>query len=79
MTQFQQWLREHHVTEVECIVADINGVARGKILSGEKFLRSIEDDSLRLRQPWQAAYAPGRAQAATRAPPGARDTRNAVA
>jgi glutamine synthetase len=48
MTQFQQWLREHHVTEVECIVADINGIARGKILPGEKFLRSIDDDSLRL-------------------------------
>lgn len=48
MTQFQQWLREHHVTEVECIVADINGIARGKILPGEKFLRSLEDDSLRL-------------------------------
>ena len=48
MSPFQQWLREHHVTEVECIVADINGIARGKILPGEKFLRSLEDDSLRL-------------------------------
>ena len=45
---FQSWLREHHVTEVECIIADINGIARGKILPGEKFLRSIEDDLLRL-------------------------------
>jgi glutamine synthetase len=48
MTEFAQWLREHHVTEVECIVADINGIARGKILPGDKFLRSIEDESLRL-------------------------------
>lgn len=45
---FQSWLRDHHVTEVECIIADINGIARGKILPGEKFLRSIDDDSLRL-------------------------------
>ena len=42
---FQSWLREHHVTEVECIIADINGIARGKILPGEKFLRSLDDDS----------------------------------
>ena len=48
MTDFQQWLREHRVTEVECIVADINGIARGKILPGDKFLRSMEDESLRL-------------------------------
>lgn len=48
MNAFAQWLREHHVTEVECILADINGIARGKILPGEKFLRSLEDDSLRL-------------------------------
>jgi glutamine synthetase len=45
---FQSWLRDHHVTEVECIIADINGIARGKILPGDKFLRSIADDSLRL-------------------------------
>ena len=45
---FQQWLREHHVTEVECIIADINGIARGKILPAEKFIRSLDDDSLRL-------------------------------
>src|SRR3954452_22338595 len=45
---FQSWLREHHVTEVECIVADINGIARGKILPGEKFLRSLDDECPRL-------------------------------
>jgi glutamine synthetase len=48
MADFKGWLRENRVTEVECIVADINGIARGKILPGEKFLRSIEEDSLRL-------------------------------
>lgn len=48
MDGFQQWLRERRVTEVECIVADINGIARGKILPGDKFLRSIADESLRL-------------------------------
>lgn len=48
MSDLQQWLREKRVTEVECIVADINGIARGKILPDEKFLRSLGDHSLRL-------------------------------
>jgi glutamine synthetase len=48
MADFRQWLRDHRVTEVECIVADVNGIARGKILPGDKFLRSLEDESLRL-------------------------------
>ncbi|WP_088561708.1 glutamine synthetase family protein [Arboricoccus pini] len=48
MSDFKEWLRAHSVTEVECIVADINGIARGKILPGDKFLRSIDEDSLRL-------------------------------
>jgi len=48
MIDWEQWLRDHRVTEVECIVADINGIARGKILPGFKFLRSLQDDTLRL-------------------------------
>lgn len=48
MADFPGWLRENRVTEVECIVADINGIARGKIIPGDKFLRSLEEDSLRL-------------------------------
>jgi glutamine synthetase len=48
MPDFNAWLNENRVTEVECIVADVNGIARGKILPGYKFLRSLEEDSLRL-------------------------------
>lgn len=48
MSDLERWLKDHRITEVECIVADINGVARGKILPGEKFLRSIREDGLRL-------------------------------
>ena len=33
----EQWLNEHRVTEVECLVPDFTGVARGKILPREKF------------------------------------------
>ena len=48
MIDVEAWMKERRITEVECIVADINGVARGKILPGYKFLKSISDDSLRL-------------------------------
>ena len=42
------WLRERRVTEIECLVADMSGVARGKILPTEKFLDSAPDGGLRL-------------------------------
>ncbi|WP_298217463.1 glutamine synthetase family protein [Halothiobacillus sp.] len=32
-----QWLAAHNVTEIECLVPDLTGVARGKILPREKF------------------------------------------
>ncbi len=31
------WLNQHHVTEIECLVPDLTGVARGKILPRTKF------------------------------------------
>ncbi len=48
MSNMEHWLRERRVTEVECLVADVNGIARGKILPTEKFLRSLREDTLRL-------------------------------
>ncbi len=42
------WLRERRVSEVECLVVDMSGVARGKILPTEKFLSSAADGGLRL-------------------------------
>lgn len=42
------WLRERRVSEVECMVADMSGIARGKILPSEKFLDSLQERSLRL-------------------------------
>jgi glutamine synthetase len=32
-----RWLTERNVTEIECLVPDLTGVARGKILPREKF------------------------------------------
>jgi glutamine synthetase len=48
MSDVERWLREREVTEVECLVADLNGIARGKILPAAKFVRSLKDDTLRL-------------------------------
>ena len=33
----KRWLREHRITEVECLVPDITGNARGKIIPAAKF------------------------------------------
>ena len=33
----EHWLNARRVTEVECLVPDLTGVARGKILPREKF------------------------------------------
>jgi len=33
----EQWLNERRVTEIECLVPDLTGVARGKILPRERF------------------------------------------
>ncbi|MCD5362496.1 MULTISPECIES: glutamine synthetase family protein [Chromobacterium] len=43
--QINEWLREHRITEVECIVPDMTGVARGKIVPKDKF---VSDPEMRL-------------------------------
>lgn len=43
--ELQTWLNDKRVTEVECLVPDLTGVARGKILPREKF---YEDRGMRL-------------------------------
>jgi glutamine synthetase len=44
-SDMEQWLNEHRVTEIECLVPDLTGVARGKILPRKKF---TEDRGMRL-------------------------------
>ena len=48
MTPLEEWLKDHRVTEVECLVPDLTGIARGKILPTDKFLQSAADNTLRL-------------------------------
>lgn len=36
--QLSAWLKEHRITEVECVISDLTGIARGKIAPTAKFL-----------------------------------------
>lgn len=42
------WLNERRITEIECVVPDQAGIARGKILPTKKFLDSLAESTLRL-------------------------------
>ena len=44
-SDLERWLNANRVTEIECLVPDLTGVARGKILPREKF---TEDRGMRL-------------------------------
>ena len=44
----QNFITQHHITEIECLVPDMSGIARGKILPAEKFLRILRDRGLRM-------------------------------
>jgi glutamine synthetase len=44
-SELEQWFIEQRVTEVECLVPDLTGVARGKILPRDRF---TEDRGMRL-------------------------------
>jgi len=48
MADFETWIREHGIGEIECLVPDINGIIRGKVLPAQKFLQSERDQSLRI-------------------------------
>jgi glutamine synthetase len=45
---FETWIKGHNITEVECLVPDISGIPRGKILPANKFLQSFGDRGLRI-------------------------------
>ena len=48
MDSLHRFLAEHRITEVECLVPDMNGVARGKILPDDRFLRGLATGGMRL-------------------------------
>jgi glutamine synthetase len=48
MEKLAEFLKRHRVTEVECMVPDMNGIARGKILPDDKFLKGLRQQGMRL-------------------------------
>ena len=47
-SELKQWLGSNKISEVECIFPDMAGSSKGKILPVQRFLKSIEDQSLKL-------------------------------
>jgi glutamine synthetase len=45
---FDSWIKDHKISEVECLVPDMNGVIRGKVWPANKFVSSLKNDSLRM-------------------------------
>ncbi|HEY5289448.1 MAG TPA: glutamine synthetase family protein [Caulobacteraceae bacterium] len=48
MSELERWIGERGITEVECLVPDMNGVLRGKVLPAAKLIEAERDRSLRL-------------------------------
>lgn len=47
-TDVAAWIRDRRIAEVECIIPDMNGIQRGKVLPAGKFLSSITNRTLRI-------------------------------
>ena len=45
MKTIAKWIAEHKITEVEAMIADLSGIARGKIVPADKF---VHDEGMRL-------------------------------
>jgi len=45
---FKTWIAERGISEVECLVPDMNGVIRGKVWPAQKFLQSAREGALRM-------------------------------
>ncbi len=45
---FNRWIRDHGISEVECLVPDMNGVLRGKVWPAQKFVASAANGTLRM-------------------------------
>ncbi len=47
-SELESWIKERRITEVECMVSDLSGIPRGKILPAGKFLKAIGEQGLRI-------------------------------
>lgn len=41
-TELHKWIREYQVDEVECVIPDMAGVARGKVMPSSKYMKEPE-------------------------------------
>ena len=48
MTDLSEWVQSRGIDEVECLVPDMSGIARGKILPCNKFVRGLGGRDLRV-------------------------------
>ncbi len=48
MNPIEEFLKEHKIDEVECLVPDMAGIARGKILPANRFLKGMAQQGLRI-------------------------------
>ncbi|MBT5415048.1 MAG: glutamine synthetase, partial [Rhodospirillaceae bacterium] len=48
MKTLETWLKSRGITEVECLVPDMSGIARGKIFPSDKFISASRDHGLRI-------------------------------
>jgi glutamine synthetase len=48
VTDLTEWVKSRHIDEVECLMPDMSGIARGKILPSHKFLKGLGDRGLRV-------------------------------
>ena len=48
MSQIEDFLKEHKIDEVECLLPDMSGIARGKILPAERFVKGLATNALRI-------------------------------
>ncbi len=48
MNSIEAFLKEHKIDEVECLVPDMAGIARGKILPANRFLEGMAQNGLRI-------------------------------
>ena len=46
--QFESWIKARGIGEVECLIPDMNGIIRGKVVPAGKFLQTVRDGTLRI-------------------------------
>ena len=53
-----KWLEDQSITEVECLVSDIAGIPRGKILPVHKFISAASGEGCAFRNMFLANRSP---------------------